>query len=319
MKAAVHERAGAPDVLVYRDVPVPVMAPDELLIAVEAIAIEGADLLNRRTATPPATAWVPGCAASGTVLAVGMAVQDRQAGDRVAAFSLCGSHAELWAVPAMRTWRVPTGVDMAQAAALPMAFGTAHHCLFARAGLQRGESVLIHATEDGLCFAAVQLAAQAGATVLAVASGSHRCALIRALGAYHVMDRSARDVVTEVRRLTGQRGVDVVIDAVGSTLTSSLAALAPQGRLVFVGNTGGGRLGVDLCSPMQSNQTLLGVFMGPLLESRPVRATIDQVLNALAAGKIQVLVDRGFSLPDVVAAHRYAETAKPIGHVVMKP
>jgi NADPH2:quinone reductase len=301
MKAAVHDRAGPPDVLVYRDVPVPGVAPDELLIAVEAIAIEGADLLNRRTATPPGTAWVPGCAASGTVVAVGMAVQDRQVGDRVAALSLGGSHAELWAVPAMRTWRVPAGVDMAQAAALPMAF------------------VLIHAAEGGIGPAAVQLAAQAGATVLAVANGPQRCALIRALGAYHVVDRSVRDVVTEVRRLTGRRGVDVILDAVGSTLSASLAALASEGRLVFVGNAGGGRIGVDLWSPMQSNQTLLGVSMGPLLERRLVQASIDPMLEALAADQIQVPIDRSFSLSDVVAAHGYAETAKPLGHVVMKP
>jgi len=319
MKAAVHDRAGPPDVLVYRDVPAPAVAPDELLIAVEAIAIEGGDLINRRTATPPRPAWVPGYAASGTVVAVGAAVEDRQVGDRVTAFSLRGSHAELWAVPAVRTWHVPIGVDMAEAAALPIAFGTAHHCLFARAGLQRGESLLIQAAAGGVGLAAVQLAAQAGAIVLAVASGQHRIRGIRALGAYHVVDRSERDVVADVRRLTGQRGVDVIIDPVGSTLPASLAALAPEGRLVFVGNAGGGRLGVDLWSPMQSNQTLLGVFMGTMLERQAARATVDQMLKALAAGAIQVLIDRSFSLSEVAAAHEYAETAKPLGRVVMKP
>jgi NADPH:quinone reductase-like Zn-dependent oxidoreductase len=319
MKAAVQVRAGPPDVLVYRDVPAPAVAPDELLIAVEAIAIEGGDLINRRVATPPGPVWVPGYAASGTVAAVGTAVRDRHLGDRVTAFSLKGSYAELWAVPAMRTWKVPAGVDMAQAASLPIAFGTAHHCLFARAGLQHGESVLIQAAAGGVGLAAVQLAAQAGAIVLAVASGSQRSGRIQALGAYHVVDRTERDVVADVRRVTGERGVDVVIDPVGSTLPASLAALACGGRLVFVGNAGGCGLGVDLWSPMQSNQSLLGVFMGPLLETHAVRASVGKMLEALAEGKIQVLIDRSFPLSDVVAAHGYAETAKPLGRVVMKP
>ena len=319
MKAAVQRRAGNPEVLVYREVSNPSVGPDELLLAVEAISIEGGDLINRRTTTPPRAGWIPGSAASGTVGSVGSAVQDRQIGDRVTAFSQHGSHAELWAVPAVRSWRVPNSVDMAQAAALTIAFSTAHHCLFARAGLRHGESVLIQAAAGGIGLAAVQLAAQAGAIVLAVTSGRQRIHRIRALGAYHVIDRCERDVIADVRRVTGQRGVDVIIDPVGTTLPASLGALACEGRLVFVGNAGGGKLGADLLSPMQSNQTLLGVCMGPMLERLAVRATVDQMLKSLAAGTIQVPIDRSFSLSDAAAAHQYAETAKPLGRVVMRP
>jgi NADPH:quinone reductase-like Zn-dependent oxidoreductase len=98
---------------------------------------------------------------------------------------------------------------------------------------------------------------------------------IRALDAYHVIDRCERDVVADARRLTGQRGVDVIIDPMGTTLAASLAALTCKGRLVVVGNAGGGKLAADLWSPMQSNQSLLGVFIGPLVGRQAVRVTVD--------------------------------------------
>lgn len=319
MKAAVYNAPGGPDVLVYRDVPNPVVAPDEVLIQVEAIAVEGGDLIHRREQAPPQPDWIVGFAAAGTVRAVGAAVQHRRVGDRVTAFHLHGSHAEQWAVPATRTWLLPPNVDMAEAAALPIAFGTAHHALFARAQLQRGDWVLIQAAAGGVGLAAVQLAAQAGAQIVAVASGADRCERIEALGAHHVIDRQHRNVLTDILQLTAGRGVDVVLDPVGSTLPLSLQALAPEGRLVFVGNAGGGPLTVDLWSAMQSNQSLLGVFMGSQLERPAVHATIDRLLQALAAQRLRVLIDRRFPLADAVAAHHHAETAKPLGRVILTP
>jgi NADPH:quinone reductase-like Zn-dependent oxidoreductase len=113
---------------------------------------------------------------------------------------------------------------------------------------------------------AVQLASQAGATVIAVVSGTQRRGRLRELGADHVVDRTKDNIVDSVRQYTHGTGVDLVIDPVGTTLPVSLSALAPEGRLVFVGNAGGGSLTVDLWPAMQSNQTLMGVFMGPLLQ-----------------------------------------------------
>ena len=319
MKAAVYDTAGPPDVLRYVEVPDPVIRTEEVLVRVEAISIEGGDLIHRRATAPPRPAWVGGVAAAGVVAAVGSCVDNRKVGDRVAAFDMQGSHAELWAVPATRTWRVPAGVDPAHAAALPIAFGTAHHCLFARGGLQRAETVLIQAAGGGVGLAAVQLAAGAGAHVLAVASGVHRSQGLRSLGAYHVMDRTTRDIGQDVRRITHERGVDLVIDPIGTTLPASLDLLATEGRLVFVGNAGGGTLAVDLWKPMQCNQTLLGVFMGSLLEKPAVWSMVDGLFQAVAKGSIQVIVDRTFPLAQAAAAHHHAETAKPFGRVVMTP
>ncbi|CAI1632996.1 Quinone oxidoreductase 1 [Serratia quinivorans] len=319
MKAAVYDVEGAPGVLKYVDIPDPVTGPDDILISVEAISIEGGDLINRRSTPPPRPSWVVGYAAAGTVVAVGANVRSRTVGDRVAAFNMQGSHAERWAVPAERTWLIPDGVDAAEAAVLPISFGTAHHCLFTRGMLRQGEIVLIQAAAGGVGLAAVQLASQAGATVIAVASGTQRRSRLLELGADHVVDRAANNVVDSVRQFTHGAGVDLVIDPVGTTLPASLSVLAPEGRLVFVGNAGGGSLTVDLWPPMQSNQTLMGVFMGPLFERPGVRASVGDMLQAVAAGRIRVVIDRIFPLADAAAAHEFAETAKPLGRIVMKP
>lgn len=319
MKAAVYDHPGPPDVLNYRDVPDPTVGPSDVLIAVDAISIEGGDLINRRSTPPPRDSWIVGYAASGRIVEVGASVTDRKVGDRVTAFDMQGSHAELWSVPEIRTWLLPSGVDAASAAALPISFGTAHHCLFARGGLLRNETVLVQGAAGGVGLAAVQLAAQAGATVIAVSSGEERLEKISSLGADHVIDRSSEDLIEAVQKITEGKGVDLVIDPVGATLPSSLAVLSPQSRLVFVGNAGGGNLSVDLWPAMQSNQTLLGVFMGPLFERPQIRSAVDDLLFALENREIEVKVEKAFPLSQVRDAHDFAERAKPLGRVIMEP
>lgn len=318
MKAAVYDNPGPPTVLRYADMPDPTCGPDNVLIAIEAISIEGGDLINRRL-MPPQSPWIVGYAAAGTIVSIGANVRDRSIGQRVTAFDMQGSHAELWSVPAARTWLVPNGVKMAQAASLPISFGTAYHCLITKGGLGEKETVLIQAAAGGVGLAAIQLARGAGTTVIAVASGSERQSRLTELGASHVIDRLEKDVVEEVLRLTGGKGADLVIDPVGSTLQASLSALAPEGRLVFVGNAGGGSLNVDLWQPMQNNQTLHGVFMGPLFERPAVYGTVSQLLEAVAESRVEVVIDRVFPLHEASKAHEYAETAKPLGRVVMTP
>jgi NADPH:quinone reductase len=318
MKAAVYDNPGPPTVLKYAEVADPVCGPQDVLIAVEAISIEGGDLINRRS-TPQRSRWIVGYAAAGTIVAVGEDVKDRTVGERVAAFDMQGSHAELWAVPAARTWPVPGELGMAEAAVLPISFGTAYHCVITKGQLQDHETVLIQAAAGGVGLAAVQLARQAGAKVIAVASGGEKQARLGALGASHVIDRQQTDVTDEVLRLTGGRGADLVIDPVGSTLQASLSALASEGRLVFVGNAGGGDLDVDLWQAMQSNHTLYGVFMGALFERPAVHRTVDNLLGEAARGCLNVIIDRVFPLREASKAHEYAEFSKPFGRVVMTP
>jgi NADPH2:quinone reductase len=220
------------------------------------------------------------------------------------------------AVPTSRTWLVPDGVEMAEAASLPISFGTAHHCLFARAALAKSETVLIQAAAGGVGLAAVQLASEADATVIAVASGIESRGRLQEVGARHSIDRRTEDVVREVLRVTGNAGAHIVIDPVGTTLEASLA---PEGRMGFVGNAGGRDLSADLWPAMLANQSPLGVFMGPLLKWPTVRRTINEMFKAVAARRSRVVIERVFPLAEAAAAHAFAESAKPLGRVVMKP
>jgi len=319
VKAAVYDTAGDPSVLKYLDLPRPAIGPSDVLISVEAISLEGGDLINRRSTPPPHPSWVVGYAASGTVIEIGAGVRNRKVGDRVVAFDMQGSHAELWPVPEARTWRIPDELDASDAAVVPISFGTAYHCLFTRGALKRGETVLVQAAAGGVGVAALQLAAQSGATVIAVASGAQRRGRLIELGADHVIDRASCDVVETVHKLTKGAGVDLVIDPVGKTLQASLSSLAHEGRLVFVGNAGGGSLTADLWPPMQANQTLLGVFMGTLFERSTVRSNVDNMLKAVATGSLRSVIDRTFALSEAAIAHEYAEKEKPLGRIVIKP
>lgn len=319
MKAAVFDREGPPSVLRYSDVPDPQLHSGDVLIRVEAISIEGGDLINRRNSAPPHAAYVVGYAAAGLVVAIGDDVTDRKVGDRVTSWGLDGSHAQFRAVPAHQTWLLPPGVDVAEAAAIPIGFGTAHHCLFARGGLSNGGTVLVQGAAGGVGVAAVQLARQIGATVIAVASGKDRGRRLVELGAAHVVDQNADGVADVVRDLTGGKGVDLVIDPVGSTLATSLAALREEGTLVSVGNSGGAPLMLDLWPAVQRNQSVLGVFMGGVLPRVEVRRTIDAMLGDLSHGRLRVPIEARFPLSEAAAGHRHVEDNKILGRVVLIP
>lgn len=319
MKAAAYDYAGGPDVLRYIDLPEPRCPPNGVVIRVKAISIEGGDLVSRASISPPMPDFVPGYAAAGVIEAVGNEVTDRTVGQRVASFGFSGSHAELRQVHPSQTWVVPDDLDLGRAAALPISFGTAFHALFDRGALERGQSVLVQAAAGGVGLAAVQLAHRAGARVFATVSGATRAARLAELGAEHVIDYRLNDVAAEVMRLTGDRGCDLVIDPVGSTLTTSLEALRPEGRLVFVGNAGGGSLQLNLWPALQSNQSLHGVFMGTQFEKPTVHRAVANMLADAAAGRLEVVIDRTFHLDQVRNAHAYAEENPILGRVVILP
>lgn len=319
MKAAVYDECGAPEVLHYKDVPDPDLGASDVLIDVEAISIEGGDLLNRRLAPSPRSDYIVGYASAGTVIAVGEGVTERKVGDRVTGFASDGSHAAMRAVPENQTWIVPDDIGSAEAAALPISFGTAHHCLFARGALQAGETVLVQAAAGGVGLAAIQLAKHAGAKVIAVSSGSDRLPKLLSVGADHVIDHRDDDVCQTVFGLTGGAGANLIVDPVGTTLPISLKALAQEGRLVFVGNAGGGDLVLDLWPALQANQSLFGVFMGTKFIVPQVRATIDSLLSQVAASTLTVFLDKRFPLAAAVEAHEHAERHRPFGRVIMQP
>jgi len=319
VKAAVYYETGSPDVFRYEDVPDPVCGPGDVLIDIEAISIEGGDTLNRAGGEMSRRPHIVGYQCAGTIAEVGAEVADRLVGQRVVASFLEGSHAERIAVPAVVTWLVPDGLDVIEAACVPIAFGTADECLFEFGRLIAGETVLVQAGASGVGIAAIQLAKRAGATVLATASSNDKLERLRALGLDHGINYREVDFADVARELTGGRGVDLVVDSVGSTLSGSLRSLAYRGRCTLVGQAGRDPQPIDASMLMMGNQTLTGVFFGAEITSDRVRAMVARHLDDVAAKRLEVVIDRVLPLARAAEAHRHVESRQAFGRVVLAP
>ncbi len=322
MKAAVIFENGPPDVLRYEDVPDPACPDGCVMVEVEAISIEGGDLLARSVSPSESTPHIVGYLCAGTVAEVGAGVESPAVGDKVVALNANGSHAEKRVVPAVMTWPVPEGLDPAVAACIPVAVGTAQECLFTAAGLEQGQTVLVHAGGGGVGMAAIQLASQAGATVISTASSDEKLERLKPLGLDHGINYADESFVERVRELTDGRGVDVVLDSVGGkNLVDSIEALAYRGTLVSVGVSGRSGSEIEAKSLWGKNNTLRGVYLGgALLAEYPrVHKMISDLFERVAGGDLHVEIDSTFALSEAAAAHAYLEGRNAFGRVVMVP
>src|SRR5205809_1808047 len=274
MKAAVIYENGGPDMLRYEEVADPECPDGCVLIDVEAISIEGGDLLARAGSPPPSVAHVVGYLAAGTVAEIGAGVQDLAVGDRIVTLNAAGSHAARRAVPAMSTWPIPDGLDAASAACVPVAFGTAQECLFTAGNLEAGQTALIHAGAGGVGMAAIQLAKHAGATVISTASSDEKLERLAGLGLDHGINYASESFVERTRELTDGRGADVILDSVGGqNLVDSIAALAYRGTLVSVGVAGRSGSGIEARELWMNSDALRRVFLGGALMNEYPRAS----------------------------------------------
>src|SRR5436190_23249770 len=266
MKAAVVHENGGPEALRYEDVPEPDCPDGCVVVDTEAISIEGGDLLARAGGALPAVPHIVGYLSAGTVSEVAAGVEQPAVGDRVVALNAAGSHAERRVVPAIMTWPIPAGLDAARAACVPVAFGTAYECLFTAGNLAEGQTVLIHAGAGGVGMAAIQLAKQAGATVLSTASSDEKLERLKPLGLDHGINYATENFVERTQELTDGHGADVVLDSVGGqNLVDSVGALAYRGTLVSVGVAGRAGSNVEAKDLWAQNNALRGVFLGGAL------------------------------------------------------
>ena len=320
MKAAVYYETGAPDVFRYEDVPDPVCHPQGVVIRVEAVSIEGGDTLNRGGGQMAGSPHVVGYQAAGEIVEVGSEVSHLKLGQKVVTVNAFGSHAERRAVPARNAWPIPDGFDIQKAAAIPVPFGTAHECLFGAGHLKSGETVLVQAGAGAVGIAAIQLAKKAGATVLASASSDERLERLKAFGMDHGINYRRDDPVEQVMKLTGGKGVDLVVDPVGgATLQGSLGALGYRGRISLVGNAGREPMKVDVSSLMGGNRSLTGVFLGAEIMTDRVHDMIQGLIDQAARGELAVVIDKTFSLAEAAAAHAYIESRQAVGRVLLIP
>ena len=322
MKAAVYYETGEPEVFRIEDVPDPSCAPEGVVIEVQAVSIEGGDVLHRAGGELASRPHVVGYQCAGVIREVGPAAADRQIGQRVVAIMLHGSHAEKVAVPAAATWPIPAGVDLKSAACVPIAVGTADDCLFEFGRLREGESVLVQAGAGGVGMAAIQLAKRVGATVIATASSDEKLARLKEFGLDHGINYRAGDFVAAVRDITGGRGVDLVVDSIGGrTLEGSIEAAAYRGRISYVGSAGRDTHppNVDLLRP--ANKSLTGIFFGAelALHRERVFPMVAQHIADLATGELRIVIDRDYPLAEAAAAHRYIESRQAFGRVLLIP
>jgi NADPH2:quinone reductase len=322
MKAAVIYENGGPDVLRYEDVPEPECPAGCVVVDTEAISVEGGDLLARAAGQLPVVPHIVGYLSAGTVSEVAADVDGRAIGDRVVALNAAGSHAARRAVPAAMTWPIPGGLDAARAACVPVAFGTAQECLFTAGDLAEGQTVLIHAGAGGVGVAAIQLAKQAGATVIATASSDEKLERLKALGLDHGVNYATESFVGRINELTDSNGVNVVLDPIGGqNLVDSVGVLAYRGTLVSVGVAARAGSTIEAQSLWGRNNTLRGVYLAAALiaEYNRVHPMISDLLGRVASGELEVQIDRSFPLAEAAGAHEYVESREAFGRVLITP
>lgn len=323
MKAVVITEPGGPEVLAVADVPDPVAGPGEVVVQVAATAVNRADIMQRMGFYPPppgAPQW-PGLEASGTVVEVGEGVNHWAVGDRVAALLAGGGYAERVAVPAGQLLPVPEGIGLVEAAALPETTCTVWSNVFMLAGLQPGETFLVHGGSSGIGTTAVQLAKHVGAHVAVTAGTPEKLARCAELGAEILVDYREQDFVEVIKEATGGHGADVVLDNMGAKyLARNVDVLAINGRLVVIGLQGGRKAELDLGKLLSKRAAVLATS----LRARPVdekasivASVVEHVWPLVAAGSVRPVVHAVLPLEQVADAHRLVESSVHVGKVVL--
>lgn len=319
MKAAVYYRTGGPDVFRYEDVPDPECHPQGVTIRVEAVSIEGGDVLNRAGGEMASRPHCVGYQAAGTIVEVGAEVTERAVGQRVVTVFPFGSHAELRQVGWRQSFLVPDELSIEAASTIPIPFGTADDCLFEYGRLQPGETVLVQAGSSGVGLAAIQLAKRAGATVVTTASSGAKLDRLKDFGADHGIDYTRQDFVEEVKRLTNGRGVDVLVDGVGGEVTQrGFEIVAYRGRVLMYGTVARDFTRYDL-SNMRLNKSITGVSLTPEFATDRVVDMVARHIGDVARGELRVVIDRTFPLAEAAAAHAYIESRRAFGRVLLIP
>ena len=342
MKALCFHKHGELDEIRYDDVPDPEPASDEVVVKVRACALNHLDIWVRRGWPGLALEMPHWCGAdvAGEVAALGSGVTGWQIGQRVVVdpgvstrsdeytrrgvdslspgYHVLGEQrrggaAEYLAVPAVNLAAMPDDFDFSQAAAPLLVALTAWRMLIHQARLRAGESVLIVGSGGGVNSIAVRIAKLAGAVVYVVAGNAEKAVRAKALGADVVLDRSAVDWSREIYRMTGKRGVDVVVDNVGkATITASMMAAARGGRIVIVGNTSGPKAEIDIRFIFGKQISLIGSTMGSHQDFR-------DVLEMIWSGRLEAVIDREMPLSEGKEAYGVMERGEMFGKIVLIP
>ena len=323
MRAVIASAPGGPEVLTVTDLPDPEPGPGEVVLDVTATAVNRADTLQRQGhyPPPPGASDVLGLECSGVVAAVAPDVTDWAVGDEVCALLAGGGYAEKVAVPAGQLMPVPKGVDLVTAGALPEVACTVWSNVFMVAGLQPGETLLVHGGAGGIGSVAIQLAKALGSTVVTTAGSEEKLELCRSLGADVAVSYRDQDFVEEVRAATDGRGADVILDNMGAKyLDRNVSAQATQGRLVIIGMQGGSKAELNIGKLLAKR----GAVIATSLRSRPVEekaaicaSVVEHVWPLVSDGSVRTLVHTSFPLEQAAEAHRLMQSGQHTGKIVL--
>jgi NADPH2:quinone reductase len=326
MRAIEISRFGAPEVLCETTRPDPVAGPGEVLIRVAASGVNRPDVLQRKGAyaPPPGTSDLPGLEVSGVIEsgdAGAMAGAGLRIGDRVCALLPGGGYAELCVAPVVQTLPVPEGLSDIEAASLPETVFTVWQNVFEIARLQAGEWLLIQGGSSGIGVTAIQMAKALGAKVIVTAGSDEKCQACLTIGADHAINYRTADFVAEVERLTGQRGVDVILDMVaGEYVAREVKCLANDGRLAIIAVQGGTKSELDTGAVLRKRLSITG----STLRARSVaykgslaRALRERVWPLIESGRIRPVIHKVFPAAQARDAHALMESSAHIGKIVL--
>jgi NADPH2:quinone reductase len=314
---------GEPEVLRPIERPDPVPAAGEVLIRVAAAGVNRPDVMQRRGnyPPPPGASDIPGLEVAGTIAALGEGVSNWRVGDRVCALVSGGGYATMCVVPAPQCLPVPASLDVTAAAAIPETFFTVWTNVFDRGRLVAGETALFHGGTSGIGTTAIQLAKARGATVFVTDGSDEKCRACEALGASRAINYRTQDFVTVARELTGNKGVNLILDIMGGDyLPKNLIALAVDGRLVQIGLMDGDSSTIDLRRVLGRRLTVTGSSLRPrsVAEKGEIAAALHrEVWPLLERGTVKPIVYRVFPLHEAAAAHRLMESSEHIGKIVL--
>jgi putative PIG3 family NAD(P)H quinone oxidoreductase len=323
MRYVHYAQPGGPEVLRVVEGPTPQPGEREVLIQVAAAGVNHADLLQREGnyPPPPGASSILGLEVAGTVAAAG--AQSRwKIGDQVCALVAGGGYAEYCLAPDPQCLPIPRGLSMEESAGIPETFFTVWTNVFQTEQLKPGEKMLVHGGTSGVGSTAIQLAHTFGAVVFATAGSDEKCQACLELGARAAINYKEKDFVQEIKRLTGERGVDFVLDIVGAPYTArNIECLAPLGRLVQVSTQQGAEAVVNLGTVMRKRLTLTGSTLRPRSAQEKgeiARGLHEKVWPLLESGRVKVVVDRVFPLAEAADAHRRMASSQHIGKIILK-
>ena len=324
MKFIDHGQGGPASCMQVKQGDLPQLKSGEVLIEVAYAGVNRPDILQRAGAYPPPAGASPvlGLEIAGKIVAQADDVQEWKINDSVCALTPGGGYAEYCAAPASNCLPVPKGLSLAQAAALPENYFTVWTNVFDRGRLRAGESFLVHGGAGGIGITAIQLAKAFGATVYTTVNGSDKIDAVKKLGADAAIDYKKQDWAEEIRKLTGKKGVNCILDMVGgSYIEKNLQLLKPNGRLVQIAFLQGSKVDLD-CMPILTRSL---TFTGSTLRPRSVeekaaiaQALLKNVWPLLEAKKVGTLIHAVYPLHEVQKAHELMESSAHIGKIVLK-